>query len=251
MQTAPRHLAFRSSLAISAGVHIAVGAALVGLPLFLSGRPPEPREPVVVAILPTRPAPLPREERREPEREIEQEPGEPLPEIVPVPTPEEQLDPSEFDPRAEVAEVPIVEPLDRVPAQAFRRPLPEEVARVEPTEAPPGRPEEASEPPSLEPPAPEVLAEVDPTAREGECPPPDYPPRAQRRGWEGVVVCLVTVAIDGSVSAVEIEESSGYRTLDEEVVATLERWRFEPGTRGGRPAEMQVRRRFVFQLTSP
>jgi len=63
-------------------------------------------------------------------------------------------------------------------------------------------------------------------------PAPVYPRRAQRRGWEGVVVLKVLVEKDGTVSQVNVEESSGYAILDHEALRTVRLWKFAPAQTG-------------------
>jgi protein TonB len=84
----------------------------------------------------------------------------------------------------------------------------------------------------------------------GHCPPPRYPRAARRRGWEGVVIVDVRIDPDGAPTAVSLRQSAGYRVLDEEVIATLKRWRFSPGRRGAQPVVSTRTLRFVFQIRS-
>jgi TonB family protein len=77
--------------------------------------------------------------------------------------------------------------------------------------------------------------------------PPLYPPSARRRGYEGLVVLIVEVMADGRPGEVRIGRSSGYRILDSAAQKAAARWRFEPGTRNGKPVRMlaEVPVRFV------
>jgi len=65
--------------------------------------------------------------------------------------------------------------------------------------------------------------------------PPAYPPDAARRGEEGVVVLLVQIAPDGSASAVDVQESSGYEVLDRAAQGAVARWHFRPPVEDGAP----------------
>ena len=56
---------------------------------------------------------------------------------------------------------------------------------------------------------------------------PTFPPQAIRQGINGKVVAWVHVAPNGSVSNVEIKQSSN-RLFDREVVRALSQWRFNP-----------------------
>lgn len=62
-------------------------------------------------------------------------------------------------------------------------------------------------------------------------PAPSYPSIAKRRGWEGTVWLKVWVNARGYVDKVEIEESSGYSSLDRSAVKTVDQWQFKPAER--------------------
>lgn len=70
--------------------------------------------------------------------------------------------------------------------------------------------------------------------------PPDYPELARRRNWEGTVLLAVRVGMDGRVEQVEVRTGSSYRLLDEAARNAVREWRFQPGTRNGRPEAMEV-----------
>ncbi len=81
------------------------------------------------------------------------------------------------------------------------------------------------------------------------CPPPDYPPRARRQGWQGTVDVALRIGLDGVVEAAAVERSSGYAALDEVALASARASRFTvpdggPGLRG------QLRYRFVLDATA-
>lgn len=83
-------------------------------------------------------------------------------------------------------------------------------------------------------------------------PPPVYPAAARRRGLEGVVVLIARVGADGALLALEVSESSGWASLDEEALRAVRAWRrgaFAPATRDGEPMPGEVRLRFRFELT--
>lgn len=54
---------------------------------------------------------------------------------------------------------------------------------------------------------------------------PEYPPFSRKRGEEGRVTVIITIE-NGVVTGAEIEESSGYRRLDESAASALMKWRF-------------------------
>ncbi len=57
---------------------------------------------------------------------------------------------------------------------------------------------------------------------------PEYPRAAERRGVEGSVTVLFTVAADGTVSAVEVVTATPPGVFDRAALRAVESWRFEP-----------------------
>ena len=64
---------------------------------------------------------------------------------------------------------------------------------------------------------------------------PSYPAEAARRGEHGLVVVAITIGVDGSVTKVEIAESSGSPSLDQAALDRLATWHFKPAMRDGLP----------------
>jgi protein TonB len=62
---------------------------------------------------------------------------------------------------------------------------------------------------------------------------PVYPPQEIRLNHAGTVRVAVQVLADGSIGDVRIEQSSGYRRLDEAAVRAARQWKLRPGTRDG------------------
>ena len=60
-----------------------------------------------------------------------------------------------------------------------------------------------------------------------------YPLEALRNREQGTVLLRVLVGTDGSVLGVEIEKSSGSRSLDRAAREAVAKWRFHPATRNG------------------
>jgi protein TonB len=60
-----------------------------------------------------------------------------------------------------------------------------------------------------------------------------YPIEALRNREQGTVILSVLVGADGSVLGVEIEKSSGSRSLDRAAREAVAKWRFHPATRNG------------------
>jgi protein TonB len=78
-------------------------------------------------------------------------------------------------------------------------------------------------------------------------PPPVYPKDALDGGLEGRVCLSVTVAADGSVSAVAVAKSSGHEILDDAAVRAVKRgWSFQPALKNGKPAPGTIAVTFEF-----
>ncbi len=91
------------------------------------------------------------------------------------------------------------------------------------------------------PPAPPAPARVELPSSDADYlnnPKPPYPPLSRRLGEQGKVVVRVLIAVDGSAQKAEIRSSSGYERLDQAALATVLRWRYLPGKRGGVPEAM-------------
>lgn len=57
-------------------------------------------------------------------------------------------------------------------------------------------------------------------------------------GEQGLVVVRVLIGADGIPMKNEVRQSSGFERLDLAALATTLKWRYVPGTRGGRPEAM-------------
>lgn len=64
-------------------------------------------------------------------------------------------------------------------------------------------------------------------------PKPPYPALSKRLGEQGKVVVRVLIGVDGAAQQAEIRTSSGYDRLDQAALATVLKWRYVPGKRGG------------------
>jgi protein TonB len=64
-------------------------------------------------------------------------------------------------------------------------------------------------------------------------PKPPYPALSKRLGEQGKVVVRVLIGVDGTAQQAEIRTSSGYDRLDQAALATVLKWRYVPGRRGG------------------
>ena len=74
---------------------------------------------------------------------------------------------------------------------------------------------------------------------------PEYPQELIDDEVEGVVTIKILVAADGSVEAVDVASSSGYRAMDRAAVAAGWRFQFNPGDNGRRGVWTKT---FRFQL---
>lgn len=79
-------------------------------------------------------------------------------------------------------------------------------------------------------------------------PPPAYPRRAIKRGWQGTVELMVLVNKDGDVDDLWLYASSGYAILDQAALDSVKKWSFSPGRHGSRNVDMWVRVPVRFQL---
>lgn len=64
-------------------------------------------------------------------------------------------------------------------------------------------------------------------------PRPPYPPISRRMNEHGKTTVRVLIGVDGQPQRAEIAKSSGFSRLDDAALATVMRWRFVPGKRGG------------------
>jgi len=162
---------------------------------------------------------------------------EPLlePDIEPPPEPEPEILPAvvvESAPQLEAEVLP--EPVEY---QAQRPWMPRHL-RTRPSSTPeetkpvPEKPQPAK-PAVKPPPTPPVSVVLAPAIDQAQCPPPDYPRRAQRMRWHGAVMLLVQVDPQGKPLAVTVRTSSGYEILDNAAIKAVKRWRFHPAKRNG------------------
>jgi periplasmic protein TonB len=64
-------------------------------------------------------------------------------------------------------------------------------------------------------------------------PKPPYPAISKRLGEQCKVVLRVLIGTDGTAQRAEIQQSSGFERLDQAALATVLRWHYVPGKRGG------------------
>jgi periplasmic protein TonB len=160
----------------------------------------------------------------------------PRPKVEPPPPPPAPKPPEPVKPtvvkRAEPTPPPPPQPLaiaDPTPAPAAPTgviapptPLPPIAAPVAEAPAPPAPP-----------PAPLKVELPSSDADYLQNPKPAYPPISKRLGEQGKVVVRVLIGADGNAQKAEIRQSSGFERLDQAALATVLRWRYVPGKRGG------------------
>ncbi len=69
-------------------------------------------------------------------------------------------------------------------------------------------------------------------------PKPVYPPMSKRLNEQGTVLVRVLIGVDGTAQQAEIQQSSSFDRLDQAALATVLKWRYVPGKRGGQPEAM-------------
>jgi protein TonB len=77
---------------------------------------------------------------------------------------------------------------------------------------------------------------------------PKYPPQAIRAHHEGTVLVMAQIGVDGQVTDTRIEQSSGYRELDDSAATAVSGWKFRPAQRDGVPVVSWTRVPVNFSL---
>lgn len=78
-------------------------------------------------------------------------------------------------------------------------------------------------------------------------PDPHYSREARHAHVQGMVVLWMVVGVDGRVHNVKVARPLGYG-LDEEAVKAVQKWRFEPARRKGKPVPVQINVEVNFRL---
>ncbi|KPF77879.1 hypothetical protein IP88_05355 [alpha proteobacterium AAP81b] len=161
-----------------------------------------------------------------------------------APPPEEPPPPPPKD-----IEIPPYVPPPEVSVQSDAPPPPTISTSSVPQTAPPvfTPPAPPAAPPAPPPPAPPT----NPTdrGRGNTIGPDDYPDASRRAEETGVVRITITVAPDGRVSQCAVTASSGFPRLDEATCRVVQRrWRYNPGTRDGKPVDATVSKKVTWKL---
>ncbi|HSZ94152.1 MAG TPA: energy transducer TonB [Acetobacteraceae bacterium] len=77
---------------------------------------------------------------------------------------------------------------------------------------------------------------------------PDYPSDAVRHAEEGAVTLLIHVSAEGLAREVDIEQSSGFMSLDNAARGAVMGWHFLPAVRNGQAIPFEMQLRVVFHL---
>ncbi|MGC3982502.1 MAG: energy transducer TonB [Steroidobacteraceae bacterium] len=107
-------------------------------------------------------------------------------------------------------------------------------------------------PPIMTPPAPPVSKDVIEQPSFSRNPPnleSFYPASAKREEREGSVIVSYTVQADGSITDIQVEESSGQADLDKGAIDYVKTWRMKPGKRNGVAQVMPQRKKVTFKMT--
>lgn len=72
-------------------------------------------------------------------------------------------------------------------------------------------------------------------------PPPPFPPGQVDAPGSRIVVLIVDLDVDGTVTGVELEKSSGFPELDRAALDAAARWHFDPLQRDGKPVAGKAR----------
>ncbi|SNS56798.1 outer membrane transport energization protein TonB [Sphingomonas laterariae] len=160
------------------------------------------REPLVVELIVEPPAPPP----APPETKVE--PVKPIEPVVVAPTPIVRT---------------IAPPPPPVVATATPPPPQSAVVAANATPAPPAGPVSAGD--------------LSSTMIEFKA--PAYPVESRRKKEQGIVLLNLLLGLDGRVSEIAVQKSSGFARLDEAALKAVRRWRWSPLMRGGQP--MMVR----------
>ena len=78
--------------------------------------------------------------------------------------------------------------------------------------------------------------------------PPIYPARALLRKIEGWVRLELTIDTEGQVADARVLDADPKGVFDKAALKAARRWRFEPGTAGGREQAVQVTQKIEFKL---
>lgn len=97
----------------------------------------------------------------------------------------------------------------------------------------------ASTAPTAAPTAPPVENAGDMSSTMISATPPRYPQESRRLREQGVVLLRVVLGLDGRVSDIRVNKSSGHPRLDQAALSAVRHWRWSPTMRNGTPVIVQ------------
>ena len=77
---------------------------------------------------------------------------------------------------------------------------------------------------------------------------PIYPRRSRIRGESGTVILRAKIGANGKLLNIEIEKSSGFKSLDDSALKALKKAKFSPAIKNGKTVESEVVFPFTFAL---
>jgi periplasmic protein TonB len=217
--------AFRARWVLGLALVLAVHAsALLLLRRTIPSIGPANPETIMMDLAPepTAPPPIP-EAPPPPEPPPVPPPPQPIPPPEPPP-PEPEIEPPPIEDVAPPVPKPPVPLPPRRPPAPKPRPRPAEVQSVTPpAEAPPPAPQVAPPGPAAAAPPGQAAASWEGQLLAHIARYKRFPPAAQRRGEQGIVLMHLTISRSGSVLAMSMARGSGYADLDDEANAWLTR----------------------------
>jgi periplasmic protein TonB len=79
-------------------------------------------------------------------------------------------------------------------------------------------------------------------------PPPPYPSLALKRQWQGEVRLRVLIDEQGQVIEAQVENSSGYKVLDQSALEAVHAWKFHPAQQGNEKIRQEASIPIRFEL---
>lgn len=162
----------------------------------------------------------------------------PAPKVAPQPPAPARVPVPPEQPQKAIAKSPTPEaPLPVAIKDAAPAPnAPVGTTAPQPTPAPMAAPVAAAPVAPAAPPAPPAAPSVQLPSSDADYlqnPRPPYPSISRRMNEQGKTTVRVLIGADGQPQRAEIAKSSGFSRLDDAALATVMRWRFVPGKRGG------------------
>lgn len=90
-----------------------------------------------------------------------------------------------------------------------------------------------------------------PAAQFNTCAKPVWPKEALRHEYQGTVTLAFLIGDDGAVRESRVKKSSGHPILDLAAQEGLEKCKFKPGLKDGKPAEAWMQMQYVWTLEGP